>query len=276
MRKLFRALLVAALSAVGLLSTPLIIVTPAVAPNRYGSPSYSAWVSNAIAAIGSGSATYGTPGTPSYYQAAPFVIPEAWDLVTSFYSWLGVADPGATFGPDFVNELGNRILFGIHILGNGTKFAISDLSFAASSTDSADLLGFSYGAGSYNYGADYVGIIYGTPNILVTSGPNTQLVDELIGRGSGNALWPCGPGDPLPCSTPDEQQAALNWWANYNGAPYYFNGTYTLNYLDSDSVLSSVQGEGGVEFDPVPEPGTLFLVAALLVLFGKLRSQRPQ
>ena len=104
------------------------------------------------------------------------------------------ADPAAAFGAGYGAEEGNRMHFGLLVLGNGTQFSISELSFAATSTDPGNALAFGY-AGGYGYSTGYVGLNYGPDGIkgtaddfLVTSGPNTQLVDELYGRGSGNSF----------------------------------------------------------------------------------------
>jgi hypothetical protein len=251
-------------------------VHPALAPNGFGSPSYTGWLNNAFSALSAGAASAGTPGTPSYYQQRDFYDGSE-ILVTSFNSWLGHADPGTYFGPAFASELGNRLLFGLVIDGHGNKFSISQLSFTATSTDPSNVLGFSFGAGSYNYGGGYYGIIddgdgiYGNgSDTIVTGGPNTQLVDALIGRGSGNALWPCGPGDPHPCSTTPERQTALDDTANYNNhGQYLFTGAYRL--MNGTEELAS--GSATATINPVPEPAAFTFVAGglALILLGRFR-----
>src|SRR5579871_5690763 len=90
-----------------------ITVIPALAPNAYGSPNWSAWVSNATTAIQNGYTSYGDPTSPSFYQQAPAVIPVTNDIVTGFPSWEGLADPGTVFGDAYSQELCNRLQFGI-------------------------------------------------------------------------------------------------------------------------------------------------------------------
>ena len=111
------------------------------------------------------------------------------NIVTGFPSWNGLADPGDVFGANFSQELGNRLQFGIDIKGGTNLISISQLSFSAHSTDPSNTLDFAFAQGSYNYSASYVGIIYGPggTNTYITSGPATQLVNEIVGRGSGNA-----------------------------------------------------------------------------------------
>ena len=168
-----------------------ITVIPALAPNTYGSPNWNAWVSNATTAILNGYSSYGDPSSPSYYQQAPGVIPVAKNMVTSFPSWNGFADPGTVFGPNFSQELGNRLQFGIDIKGGTNLISISQLSFSAHSSDTNNVLvphadgttnntlDFTFAAGSYNYCPSYIGIIYGPggTNIYITSGSPTQLVN---------------------------------------------------------------------------------------------------
>jgi hypothetical protein len=231
-------------------------------PNSLGSPSYSAWRDNAIYALEHGLDSYGTPGTPSYYQKAQGITPYQYGEVTSFHSWLGQSDPGTSFGAAFANELGQRAAFPLVINGNGEQFSISQLGFSAVSSDPGTNMGFSFGVGSYNYSADYVGILKGddgtlftSDDVYITSGAATQLVDGLVGRGSGNALWPCGPGDASPCTTAAEQQAAIDAMvAVLSGTT--FTGTYTLG---------AASGSAEFQFSSAtPEPGTW------LLMFGSL------
>jgi hypothetical protein len=262
-------------------------VFTALIPNNLGSPNYSAWRSNAFSAILSGATTAGTPGTPSYYQELTGVLPYQEVEVSSapggdgtpFPSWQGKADPGTAFGPAFANEVGERAGFPLYINGNGTQFSISQLSFTGVSSDPGNTLGFTFAVGSFTYSPDYVGILAGpdgrlgtADDVLITSGSNTQLVDALVGRGSGNALWPCGPTDPSPCSTIAQQQAAINnLTAVIAGATW--TGTYTLS---GTSANASVSATGQfVLSSAIPEPATGLLTlltgAGIATLFRRRR-----
>ena len=217
-----------------------ITVIPALAPNAYGSPNWNAWVSNATIAIANGYASYGDPSSPSYYQQAPAVISVTNDIVTGFTSWNGLANPGAVFGANFSQELGNRIQFGIDIKGGTNLISISQLSFSAHSSDASNSLDFVFAQGSYNYSASYVGIIYGAggANTYITSGPATQLVNEIVGRGSGNA-W-----DTYDTSgNIASQQSNLDLLISQLGSqPFNFTGTYTI---------AGVSGSNSVTLTPV-------------------------
>lgn len=236
------------------------IVEPTLAPNAFGSPSYDDWVNNSIYAQLNGLPAYGTPNQPTYYQAQANVTPEE-GIVTGFPSWMGQADPGNMFGSQFANELGNRMLFGVKIDGAGQQFAINDLAFSASSSDPLNALGFSFGAGSYNYSNDYRGVLKGADGVLftaddtyVTSGPNTQLVDGLVGRGSGNSFAAYCTG----CSTSLQQQTINDtaaYWKTLGGGT--FTGTYALG-ADTGSGTFNISSA-------VPEPATW---AMMIVGFG--------
>jgi hypothetical protein len=217
-----------------------ITVIPALAPNAYGSPNWNAWVSNATTAIANGYASYGDPASPSFYQRAPAVISVTNDIVTGFPSWNSVANPGAVFGANFSQELGNRIQFGIDVKGGTNLISISQLSFSAHSSDASNSLDFVFAQGSYNYSASYVGIIYGPggANTYITSGPATQLVNEIVGRGSGNA-W-----DTYDTSgNIASQQSNIDLLISQLGSqPFNFTGTYTI---------AGVSGSNSVTFNPV-------------------------
>ena len=176
-----------------------------------------------------------------------------------------MADPGTNFGLAFANEYGNRVHFGLDINGNGTQFSISQLSFTEAGNDPGNSLGFTFDAGSYNYSTSYVGIIYGPGGpTYITSGPNTQLVDRLVGRGSGNAMAAYCPGCTLA-----QQQAEIDALLPFFAGMTQLTGTYTLTD-QSNQLLASGSGVIGVT-GTVPEPGTLWsltggmLVACLLI-----------
>lgn len=246
-------------------AAPTITVTPTLAPNVFGSPSYPSWVGNSYQAQLQGLTTFGTPGTPDYYQAQA-VVDRHEAIVTGYNSWKGVANPGAPFG----SELGNRMLFGLHIKGNGQKFSIDNLSFNATSTGDGGGLDFGFGFGSYNYSNDYVGIQYGGDGVLgggddtlITAGANSQLVDELIGRGSGNsyASYVTDPGATLQDKLNGVAEDPSTQWTS-------FTGVYTLRGITSGDVT------GAGTFAAVPEPGSM---AALgLGALALLRKRRKK
>ncbi|MGA2179856.1 MAG: hypothetical protein ABSH15_09780 [Verrucomicrobiota bacterium] len=241
-RRIFPVMLVALLAAGARAQAQGISITviPALAPNAYGSPNWNAWVSNATTALINGYPAYGDPSSPGYYQQAPAVISVTNNIVTGFPSWNSVADPGDVFGANYSQELGNRIQFGIDIKGGTNLISISQLSFSAHSSDASNSLDFTFGQGSYNYSASYVGIIYGPggTNTYVTSGPATQQVNEIVGRGSGNA-W-----DTYDTSgNIASQQSNIDLLISQLGSqPFNFTGTYTI---------AGVTGSNSVTFNPV-------------------------
>ncbi len=244
-------------------AAPILKVTPTLAPNGFGSPSWDQWVANSIYAQAHGLTSYGDPNSPTFYQAFMGTLGAAQGIVTGFPSWLGQADPGTVFGPAYANELGNRMHFGLYVDGNGSQFAINDLSLEATSSDALDALGFSIGSGSYTYSLDWQGILKGADGMLgtaddvyITSGPATQLVDGLVGRGTGNSLDAYCTG----CSIAQQQQAILDA-ASYWTQPTTFTGVYSLP--------GGATGEGTFNINPlvagVPEPATW---AMMILGFG--------
>ena len=237
-----------------------ISVTPTLAPNVFGSPSWGAWQTNAVAGELNGGAATGTPGTPTYFQPQSNVTLQE-TIVTGFPSWLGQADPGTVFGPAFAGELGNRMHFALQIDGHGTQFSISQMSFTMVSSDPGHLLNYSY-SGGYGYGLGYVGVLAGADGILwtsddqyITSGPATQLVDGLVGRGSGNSL------DAYCTScTIAQQQAAIDAAVAQITSPLTFTGTYSLD-LASGNVVS---GSGTFNVSTTPLPAALPLFGSVI------------
>ena len=221
-----------------------ITVFPALAPNRWGSPNWNAWSSNAVTAILNGYSSYGDPSSPSYYQQITNAVPVTNNLVTSFPSWMGVADPGNAFGPAFAQESGNRLTFGMDIKGGTNLISIAQLSFTMTSTDPGNTLDWTYSPIPYSYSSlntgsanpVYLGIIYGPngQNTYVTNGPADQLVNEIITCGSGNAWWPDGTS----ADSIATQQSNIVACASQLGTQsFFFTGTYTVDGVsESNSV----------------------------------------
>jgi hypothetical protein len=248
-------------------SAVTIDVTPWVAPNVFGSPSYAAAEANAIYALYHNLNSHGAAGPTQFNAQSNVTSSEV--IVTGFNSWRGVASPGAPFQ----SELGNRMLFGLVIDGQGSQFSISQLSFAATSSDPGNLLAFGFNAGQYNYGAGYQGILKGQDGILftgddqfITSGLNTQLVDGLVGRGSGSSFAAyCQ----LPnCTSPAQWQGQIDEAAAYPGSSFSFTGVYSLG---GDNF-----GEGTFNISAVPEPSTWAMMILGFAGIGFLAHRRAR
>jgi hypothetical protein len=222
----------------------VINVTPWLAPNAYGSPSFDGAVANEQYALIHGLTTYGAAGPTQFNAQSNVTVKQG--IVTGFPSWMGVADPAAPYNLEF----GNRMSFGLLINGNGNQFSLSQLSFNAVSSDPTHLLNFGWGVGSYDYNAGYQGILKGNDGILftaddvyITSGPNTQLVDGVVGRGSGNG----NPAYCPPCTTTAEKQQLIDLAAGFATQDFTFTGTYSL---------AGATGSGTFNVSAVPEPST--------------------
>lgn len=244
----------------------IIDVTPWVAPNAFGSPSYAAAVANANYALFHELNSYGAAGPTQFNAQSNVTASEV--IVTGFNSWKGQAAPGVPYQ----NELGNRMLFGLRIDGQGSQFSISQLSFDATTSypfPPSNTLAFGFGAGSYNYSLDYQGILKGTDNtlftsddIFVTSGSNTQLVDGLVGRGSGSSFAAYCPG----CTVP-QQQAEIDAAAAYPGTAFTFTGVYTLG---------AATGEDTFHISAVPETSTWVMMILGFAGMGIMAQRRAR
>lgn len=254
--------LVLAAAAMPVSGSPIqISIMPSIAPNSFGGAGWPGYAANALASLETSQLTAGDPWLPSYYSAQTTPVYPMDLIVTDFPSWLGQAAPAEAFGPAFANEYGNRVHFGLVINGNGTKFSLSELMFTVASNDPLNLLGFTFAQGSYNYSDTYVGIIdSGNGPIYVTGGPSTQMVDRVVGSGSGGGLTVyCGT-----CTVEQQRLAILQALPAFDGMTR-LTGTYSL--LDEgNGVLASASA--WVDVAPVPEPGGMVLVLGGLVLIG--------
>lgn len=250
------------------------------APNSFGSPSFAGWGANAINALENGLSSVGNPATDptAYYQVTNGT--DTSNLVTSFPSWQGRADPGTNVGAAFANELGNRLHFGLLVNGNGTKVSLSELTFNMHSSDPGDLFAFSGDFSGDDYSSFRVGINFGSDGKLgggddtyVTSGSGSQLVDAFVYVGVGNAVDPVADaGCVLPPSpTVAQQQAALDCGKAFYDSLMPFSITTDYS-LVSDAVEIASTSET-VDF-AVPEPVSAILFGTGLLGLGFSRRRR--
>lgn len=245
---------------------PILTVYPNIGPNIFGSPYWTAYQTTAVAAIGTGAPTGGTPGTPAYYQVISVVSPGQ-VIVSSFPSWAGSASPTG----NFANELGSRLYWGLHILGNGTRFYLTGLSNDMNSlNDPNNYWDFDNPAGSFNaFNAYTIGIDYGKDvtkgggdDTMRTSGTAVGiLIDELVYIGVGNAFdagfWPTG----------TNQQRLDQWIAYINSTGLSFYNKYCLAWGEGENTCVET---------PIttPEPATIILLGAGLGLLAICRRRR--
>jgi len=218
------------------------------APNYYGSPSWSGYLSNAVYALENELSIKGDRSTdPTGYERAPSSIGPGEIAVTSFNSWRGEVNPSAPFN----KEYGNRIHFGLHARGDGvTQFTLEDVTFEIHSSDATDSLVFVGNFIGSNYNGARYGIDWGADNtkgggddVVYTSGNGKTLVDEIVYVGVGNAWWPKPEGGQTNQEAMDDYFA----WIDSVG-PVTVTGTYTIgSYSGSDSVRV------------VPVPGAVLL-----------------
>jgi hypothetical protein len=153
------------------------------APNVFGSPSVPSYTANALSSLENNLGNIGDRNTdPTAYEILNGSYTAGDVMVTSGNSWRGQANPGAPFGA----EHGNRLHFGLHVIGDGVvRFRLNDLSFAITSSDAVldfagNFAGLTYNA--FRHGIDWVDGIKGNGNdIVYMAGNGMTLVD---------ALWP--------------------------------------------------------------------------------------
>jgi len=255
---------VVALSAVGAATVagPITLeVRASSAPNAYGSPSWNAYVGNALNSLRNNLGNVGDrTSDPTAYEIAPNNVAAGEFMVTSFKSWRGVADPAAPFAA----ELGNRMHFGLHALGDGTtQFRLVDVTFEITSSDPYNALGYAGNFLGLDYSATRHGINWGPDrirgtgdDIVYTSGNGTTLVDELVYVGVGNAFWP------QPENGQTNQEAiddAIAWV--YSNPGFMITGTYWINGDTGSDIVTSV----------IPLPGPAMLGLAGLAGLGLSR-----
>ena len=179
-------------------------------------------------------------------------------IVTSFPVWRAEENPAAPFE----SELGNRMHFGLHVLGNGEQFSLSELHYDMNSSDPGNTFDFD-GAfdGSDVYSATRWGIIYnpnGPPTVLNAGQSASTLVDELIYVGIGNGL------EALSAIALSDSVAFI-----LGNGPFHVSTRY---WLERDGVEIAT-GEGVAT---VPEPSVLALVALGLAGVGVTSKRRSR
>jgi hypothetical protein len=186
--------LLALVSAAGTASAQISIqVFPSPAPNAFGSPSWAGYRDTAIEGLEAGGSNIGSRSSnPTAYETGnAFQVHDF--IATNYNMWQGNTGVSAPFN----SELGHRMHFGLRAVAEvGTQFALEDVAFDMTSSDSGNAFGYnSGGPGGWGvYSASRVGVLRGVDGIVgtgddtfITSGPSTQLVDALYYVGIGNA-----------------------------------------------------------------------------------------
>lgn len=248
--------LVLVIAPVVLSAGPVMYVYPSIAPNPFLSPSWNQYAQNAVYAIEYGLGSYGTAGTPAYYQRQTTAILPGEVIATSFNSWKGQAPPPT----GYAGEFGNAILFGLYVSGGGQTFNLGGLSYTENFFGSLDTFSFAGQA----YGYDLVGVYYGPDRIPGTAddvryglgnpGDDSVAVDVIYFAGLGAMFW-----------VRDPAELASTISQVLNNRPPSASGAYSITI---GGVPVSAEGQTFL----IPEPGTAGLV--LLGLTGVLAWRR--
>ncbi len=243
--------------------TMSVVASPA--PNFFTSPSWGTYANKAINSLENGLGNIGDRNVdPTAYEIfadGSAVLPTEL-IVSGFSSWRGIADQSSPFDGEF----GNRVHFGIRIVGDGvTKFRLEDLSSEISSGD-GNQLGFVSSFAGSDYSPIRFGIDYGANMVkgggddtIIDSGAGTQLVDEFVYVGSGNAYDASTQPGPSNQEKMDQAIASITSFASFN-----VTGSYTL----TDSGGTNVLATGSTSFVVVPEPGSALLLFGLVGFIG--------
>ena len=248
----------------------LVDVVASSAPNFLGSPSWSDYAAAAVFSLENGSGDIGDRNTDptAYEQFADGLFISANEMIVSnFASWRGQANPAAPFD----QERGNRLHFGLHILGDGTtQFSMSQVEYEITSDD-GNSLGFNGDLSGSNYSTVRVGIDWGADRMkgggddtTITSGPGTQLIDEFVYVGVGNA-WDAST-EPGPSDQEKLDQVRQSLFPDY---PITVTGIYRLND-GGGNILAT----GSTFVVVVPEPGSAALLVGLVLPALAFRRRR--
>lgn len=229
----------------------VMMVRPSSAPNIFGSPNWNAYNTNALNSLANNLGNIGNRNTdPTAYEIAGPVIQPGDAIVAGFSSWRGAANPPAPFAGEF----GNRLHFGLSIVGGGTnpQFRLNDLTFDMSSGDPGNSLGFVGDFVGLGYSATRFGIDFGAnrvegggDDIMYTTGNGLTLVDKIVYVGVGNAFDATSePGT----TNQDKMDSAIAYIMSES--MFDITCTYTMYAPGGVTVLGS--GTGSVL---VPAPG---------------------
>lgn len=216
-------------------------VVASSAPNFFGSPSWNGYLTNSLNSLENGLGNIGDRNIdPTAYEVAGAIVDPGEFMVSSFNSWRGDAAPTGAFA----NELGNRMHFGLHAIGDGTmQFRLEDLGYEIASNDVGNTLGFVGNFAGASFSSTRFGVDWGADrmkgggdDIYYNSGNGTTFVDEIVYVGVGNAFAPA------------DSAALAAAIGNYSSG-FSITGEYTiLGYAGSDLVST------------VPTPGALSLL----------------
>lgn len=245
-------------------------VIPAFAPKGPESPNWNNYVLNAISGIQAKTNIGDRETSAAAYETVAGPIGPEEMVYTPFNSWRGKADPNPEFVAPFLGEHGNRIHFGLHIVGTDTwDFALSEITWELDSDDSTDFFDQSGDLSAANYSPTRVGIDYGADgmrgggdDMILNSGEaGSTLVNELIYVGVGDGFLSSEPDsingqDDINTTLADILAGCVD---KSGGCPVNLTGTYTVPDHDGNRMAAS----GSIVINLVPEPS-----AGLLSLIG--------
>ncbi len=160
---------------------------------------------------------------------------------------------------NFRQEYGNRIHFGLHVVGDADwDFALDDLTWELRSDDPSGRFDFAGDFSGATYSATRVGINYGPDGVrgggddtIITGGPGTQRVHELAYVGVGDGFHAFDPQAPNDQADIDETLAGLIAGCE---DPHDCVINLTATYALPDSGAEHLTASNRVTIVLVPEP----------------------
>ena len=233
-----------------------VTVVPAFGPNGFTSPNWNDYVFNAVDSLylNAGLGPYDAARNVSMrdaaaYDAAAYEITGSGQIhpkeviVSVFPSWRGKAFPNSTWaGPngEFLDENGNRVHFGLHVMGDTIqKVSLKGISWNIVSDDvffdtfnssgSLNVPGISYSpaAVGVDWGPDR--IRGNDDDVFIFGGPGHKLVDEILYVGAGTALESAIERDTAQASIALTHSSTLL-------QPMNVTATYTIDDLDGTGI----------------------------------------
>lgn len=260
-------------------------VYPAFAPKGPESPNWNNYVLNAIAGIQSNTNIGDREVSAAAYEKVVGNVPPHEIVYTPYNSWRGMADPNPDFKAPFLGEYGNRIHFGLHIVGaEGWEFTLDEMSWELDSDDDTNYFDQSGNFAGQTYSATRVGINYGADGkrgggddkILRSGEAGTMKVNELVYVGVGDGFFSLEPEAATDQEDIDITLADIAaGCTDPEGCLINVTATYFLPDAHNPGQMVSSSGAFVLELAYVPEPSSILLAGIGMALaFAGMRRRK--
>lgn len=253
-------------------------VIPAYAPKGPESPNWNNYVLNAIAGIQNKQNVGDRETSAAAYEIVDGNVPASEIIYTPFNSWRGAASPNPDFTAPFLGEFGNRIHFGLHVVGTSDwQFQLADLAWKLESDDETGYFDQEGNFAGANYSATRVGIDWGPDGIrgggddVILNGgeAGTMPVNELVYVGVGDGFFSSEPD-----AMTDQQDINITLSDIYAGCSdpegCLIDVTMTYTLPDHSDGMMSTAGTFVLE-TPEPSSAVLALIGMVALVSNRRR-----